>query len=216
MRKTSRTASAIVGMAALLVLSFTPMLALSTNVYAHAEAGAEQNETTTATTTDDTASENDTKPTAGERRAAAQTKLDSAKLRACQNRKQAISNIMSHIADRGQRQLDLFNTIAMRVETFYTNKGKTLSNYDTLVADVNAKKAAAQTTVDAIKSASANFSCDGSDPKGFVTSFKDSLKDEIAALKAYRTAVKNLIVGVKSVQGSTTSDANQTNEGENQ
>jgi hypothetical protein len=122
---------------------------------------------------------------------------------------------MSRIADRGQKQLTLFTTIATRVETFYTDKGKTLSNYDALVADVNTKQAAAQTALDAVKSASTGFNCDSDDPQGFVSSFKGSLKSEITALQDYRTAVKNLIVGVKSVQGATTSAANQ-NDGGNQ
>lgn len=141
--------------------------------------------------------------------------LVAAKLRVCQNRQRAITNIMSRIADRGQKQLTLFGTIATRVETFYANKGKTLSSYDSLVADVNAKQAAAQTTVDTIKSASIGFSCDGTNPQGFVSSFKSSLKSEITALQDYRTSVKNLIVGVKSVQGTTASAANQ-NDGGNQ
>jgi hypothetical protein len=145
--------------------------------------------------------------------AAAQTRLADAKLRACQNREKAINNIMGRIATRGQKQLDLFSTIATRVETFYTDKGKVLSNYDALVADVDAKKTAAQAVVDTIKSDSVSFSCDGSDPKGFVSLFKDNLKSEISALKDYRTSVKNLIVGVKSVQGSTTSTENSSTEG---
>jgi hypothetical protein len=136
------------------------------------------------------------------------TKLADAKLKACQNRETAINNIMGRIADRGQKQLDLFSTIATRVETFYTDKGKTLGNYDALVADVTAKKAAAQTEVDAVKASSVTFKCDGTDPKGAAASFKDGLKAEIDALKAYKTSVKNLIVGVKSVQGSTTSTDN--------
>lgn len=136
------------------------------------------------------------------------TRLAEAKLRACQNREKAINNIMSRIANRGQKQLDLFTTIATRVESFYADKGKTLNNYDALVADVNAKKAAAQTEVDAVKASSVTFECDGTDPKGAVASFKDNLKAEISALKDYRTAVKNLIVGVKSVQGTTSSSEN--------
>jgi ABC-type transporter MlaC component len=136
------------------------------------------------------------------------TKLADAKLKACQNRETAIKNIMGRIADRGQKQLDLFTTIATRVETFYTDKGKTLSNYDALVADVTAKKDAAQTKVDAVKATSITFKCDGTDPKGTVSSFQTDLKAEITALKDYKTAVKNLIVGVKSVQGSTTSTEN--------
>lgn len=145
---------------------------------------------------------------------AASTKLADTKLRACQNREKAINNIMARIADRGQKQLNLFTTIATRTETFYTNKGKVLSNYDVLVADVNAKKTAAQTTVDAIKSDSVSFKCDGTDPKGVAAGFKTDLKAEITALKNYKTSVKNLIVGVKSVQGTTSSSANSTSGGQ--
>lgn len=141
------------------------------------------------------------------------TKLADAKLKACQNREKAINNILARIADRGQKQLDLFTTIATRTETFYTTKGKTLSNYDALVADVTAKQTAAQTTVTSIKSDSVSFKCDGTDPKGAITSFKTDLTSEISALKDYRTSVKNLIVGVKSVQSTTTSTDNSTTGG---
>ncbi len=140
----------------------------------------------------------------------AATRLAAAKLKVCQNREKAINNILSRIADRGKKQLDLFTTIATKTETFYTNKGKTLSNYDALVADVTAKKDMAQTAVDTIKNSSVSFKCDGTDPKGVISGFKDSLKSEIEVLKAYRTSVKNLIVGVKSVQGTTSSSDNKT------
>lgn len=144
---------------------------------------------------------------------AAQTRLADAKLKACQNREKAINNILARIADRGSKQIDVFNKIAQRTEAFYTTKGKTLSTYDALVADVNAKKAVAQTAVDTVKSSSVSFKCDGTDPKGAAASFKDSLKSEIAALKDYKTAVKNLIVGVKSVQGTTSSTGDKTTTG---
>lgn len=143
-----------------------------------------------------------------DRKEAAQARLTDGKLKACENRQKAITNIMTRLADRGQKQLDLFSSIADKTEKFYTDKGKTLSNYDTLLADVDAKKAAAVTAVDTIKSASITFDCSGEDPKGLVKSFKESLKIEIEALKAYKTSVKNLIVGVKSVQGTTTTSEN--------
>lgn len=139
------------------------------------------------------------------------TRLADAKLKACQNREKAITNIMSRIADRGQKQFTLFGTIADRTEAFYADKGNTLSNYDALVVDVNAKAIAAQAVLDTLKTNSTNFSCDGTDPKGFVDSFKSDLKAEISALQDYRTSVKNLIVGVKSVQGTVTAtDATDT------
>lgn len=138
----------------------------------------------------------------------ASTRLAATKLKVCQHREKAIDNIMARIAERGQKQLDLFTTIATRTETFYTTKGKTLSNYDALVTDVTAKQTAAQTAVDTIKADKANFKCDGTDPHGASTTFKTDLKLEISALKDYRTSVKNLIVGVKSVQGTTSSNDN--------
>lgn len=140
----------------------------------------------------------DTQQKVTEQRETAKMRLDSAKLRACQNREKTITNIMSRMGDRGQRQVDLFAKIADRTQQFYTDKGLSVSNYDELVADVAAKKAAAQTAVDALKSATVEFKCDGDNPKAVADSFKQALKDQNEALKAYKTSVKNLIVGVKS------------------
>ncbi len=132
-------------------------------------------------------------------------KPDDAKQRACQNHQKAITNILSRIADRGQKQINLFSIITQRTQNFYADKGKTLANYDALVADVATKKAAAQAVVDTLKSTSTTFDCSGDNPKGVADSFKDSLKKEIEALKTYKAAVNDLIVGVKSVQGTTSS-----------
>ena len=153
--------------------------------------------------------------TAANKKEMAQTRLTDAKLKACQHREKAITNIMARISDRGQKQIDLFDTIATRTETFYKSKGKVLSSYDSLVADVATKKADAQAAVDSTKSKAAEFKCDGTDPKGVASAFKDNLKTQNDALKAYKTSVKNLIVGVKSVQGSTTS-ADKISTGGNQ
>ncbi len=142
--------------------------------------------------------------------AAAQTRLSDAKLRVCQTRQTVITNTMSRISDRGQKQLDLFNGIAGNVEKFYTDKGKVLSNYDALVADVNAKQAAAQLAVNAIKTPATSFSCDGTDPMGVADGFKSMLKIEIESLNTYKTSIKNLIVGVKSVQTQTTATTQAT------
>lgn len=146
---------------------------------------------------------------AQEKRTELQTRLTEARLKACQSREKAITNLMTRLSDRGQRKITLFSTIASRTETFYTNKGKSLSNYDALVADVNAKKATAQTAVDKTKATAKEFNCNSTDPKGIIATFKNNLKAQNDALKAYKTAVKNLIVGVKSVQ-STTSVPNTT------
>ncbi len=147
-----------------------------------------------------------------ERREAAQGRLNEATMKACEKREKAIKNIMTHLPRRGERQLDVFTKISDRTQAFYEKKGRTLSNYDALVKEVDAKKAAAETAVGAVRNSSTTFECDGENPKGVVNSFKQSLRAQNAALKDYKTAVKNLIVGVKSVQSTeaaetTTEDA---------
>jgi len=189
--------------ASLVVLAVSGPSALALGP-ANPHANAQAIQTTTPTPAHASGQPTEASEPAVDNKAAAQTKLADAKLKACQNREKAITTIMSRIADRGQKQLDLFTSIATKTETFYTDKGKTLSNYNALVSDVTAKRAAAQTTVTAIKTDSTAFNCTGTDPKGAATAFKNALKSEISALKDYRTAVKNLIVGVKSVQGTPT------------
>ena len=125
-------------------------------------------------------------------------RLEGRKLKACQNREKAVTNIMSRIGDRGQKQVDLFTKIADRTQKFYADKGLSLSNYDALAADVAAKKTAAEAAVAATKSTTVQFKCDGDNPKGTAEHFKSSMKRQNEALKAYKTSVKNLIVGVKS------------------
>ncbi len=148
-----------------------------------------------------------------ERREQGQARLEAAKLKVCQNREKAIQNIMARISDRGNKQLDVFTKISDRVQAFYTEQGNTLSNYDALVAEVNAKKEAARTAVDVVHDGSHEFKCDGKNPKAVADSFKEDLKAMNAALKEYKTAVKNLIVGVKSAQSTTTEGGTEGSQG---
>ena len=139
----------------------------------------------------------------------AQTHLVAAQLTACNNREAAINNILSRIDTRAQNQITLFGTIATRVENFYATQGKTLSNYTQLVAAINTAQAQTNTDFGTMHTNS-TFSCSASNPKGMVTAFQSYLKTEITDLQNYRTAVKNLIVGVASVNGVTVSSSNQS------
>lgn len=142
----------------------------------------------------------------------AQEKVAAAKAKACDNKKRVITNIENRIASRGQKRMDVISKIAERVEQFYTNKNLSVSNYDGLVADVNAKKANVQTTLDTIKADAANVStvtCGEGHGSMAVTQFKTDLKAEQAALKAYHTSVKNLLVAVKTAVGSSSTEGSQ-------
>lgn len=142
--------------------------------------------------------------TAKERVQAVKDRLAGRRLKACQAHQAAIQTIMTRAAKRGDNHIALFTKITERVEAFYQSKGKALATYDQLVSAVAAKKAAAQAAVSAVKAADTTFDCSGDNPKAQIAVFRAEIKTEIAAIKEYRTAVKNLIVGVKSVQSSTT------------
>lgn len=139
------------------------------------------------------------------RLAEAQTKLQDAKLKACQNREASIDRRLQNIVNRGDRQVKVFDTIATRVEQFASDKNAKPSNYDDLVNTVASQKAAAQAAMSKIEADRGGFKCNGNDPKGSLETFRTDLKTEISALKSYRTSIKNLIVGVKTSLSSTSS-----------
>ncbi len=134
-------------------------------------------------------------------------RLEAARLRVCQNREAAINRIMTRMANRMERIQNVFSAITERVEAFYARRGLTVGNYDALVADVAAKKSAAEAQVAALQN-NTPFSCADDNPRGLATAFKDQLRATRDALKDYKTAVKNLIVGVKSAQGQVSSNQN--------
>lgn len=138
------------------------------------------------------------------------------KLKACEARQDNIQKRSSQMVRRATNQEDVFTKIAGFVEQFYQNKlvpqGKTVANYDALVADISAKKDAITPLVQTAKTDAANFNCSGSSPNGQIQQFNTDMKAVIAALEAYRTSVRNLIVAVKSVVGAANSAANSASQ----
>ncbi len=144
----------------------------------------------------------------------AKSRLEAARLKVCEARQQGITQHMSSMVTTSTNHLNVFSDIASRVEAFYASKGKTVANYDTLVADVNAKKTAAETAIATAKASSTSFSCADANPQLAGQQFKDAHAAVIKALQDYRTAIKNLIVAVRSAQAnattSTTTDSSNT------
>lgn len=130
------------------------------------------------------------------------TKSQAARQKACENHQKAIDNIMGRIVTRGQKQLDLFGTIADRVQAFAVTKDVPAASYSDQLAAVTAAKDAATNDLAAMKT-SQTIDCTSTTPKAAVTTFQTNLKTEIGDLKTYKTAVKDLIVAVKKALGNT-------------
>lgn len=136
-----------------------------------------------------------------------QARLTEAKLKTCQARENSINKRSSQLVKMATNMLEKFDAIAGRVKTYYTEKvvsnGKTVTNYDSLVTDIQTKKTAVQTALSITQTNVATFTCKGEDPKGQLTQFRTDMQTVKTALKDYRTSVKNLIVAVRSVTGET-------------
>jgi len=73
------------------------------------------------------------------------------KLRACQAKENSINKRLTSLNNLVVNMESKFDSIANRVEIYYTTKvipsGKTVSNYNFLVADIQTKKTAVQTAL---------------------------------------------------------------------
>lgn len=150
---------------------------------------------------------------AEDRKAARQGKLEGRKLEVCKRREAKVNELMGRISARGEKYASLIATMTERVEAYKESKDLTVANYDALLAEVETKKAAAVAAVEAVKSAQAEFKCDGSDPKGSAAIFKELMKAQNEALKSYKESVVKLLVAVKQSQGDKT-DATKPADGD--
>jgi uncharacterized phage infection (PIP) family protein YhgE len=133
------------------------------------------------------------------RKYVAKERLKDASLSACKDREEKINTIMNRVAERSQKHVDRMSEVSEKAKAFYEKAGNILSNYDELVADVDAKKVLARTAVDTLVS-QANFTCESEGPKSDLQAFRDKRLTKIQAVSDYRDAVKALLAGIKSVQ----------------
>jgi len=125
-------------------------------------------------------------------------KLDDAKKKVCQQNENRMMNMFTNMNQLGQGQLDLFNGIAERAQTYYTQNNLSVNNYDQLVKEVQRTRTAAENTIQTATQTSSQFGCDKDDPKGVAGQYKVQVKTQVQALKEYRTAIKNLISAIEA------------------
>lgn len=179
-----------------IALSVLTLMLTSAPVFAEHGSDDSSNTSTTATTTSHKETEQEIE----------QDQLAAAKLKACGVKKNAVSGIESRVGKRAQGRLDAITKIATKVENYVTTNNLTVTNYDSLVSDISAKKATAQAAVDKVKSevgSVGSVTCSGGDGKAQVEIFKKDMRAQQNALKAYRESVKVLVKAVKAAKTST-------------
>lgn len=124
-------------------------------------------------------------------------KLEDKKLEACEKRQQVITATMARVQDRAQKQLQVFDKVAERVQNFYEDKGYHIADYGQLVEQMTATRTAAMNATSTMAQNGA-FNCGGDAPKGTLDGFNTQAKAANATLKDYKTAVSNLISAVST------------------
>jgi len=142
------------------------------------------------------------------------TGLTNGALRACEARQDAVKNRMMSLTNLATNIEKVFDSIATRVETFYTDKvlpsGKTVSNYDALVAAIAAKKTVVDTDLASAQTMVNEFSCTTGSPRTLLTQFRVDMQKVKSDLKDYRTSIKNLIVAVRPLAPEASPEASES------
>ena len=137
--------------------------------------------------------------------------LTETRLKVCQKKQNAIQKRSRQLVMTAENMLAKFSRIEERVKTYYSDKavpaGKTVANYDALVSEITAQKETVRANLDKALASSANFSCNSDNPKGQLSQFRTDMQAVKKSLKEYRTAIKNLIVAVRTASGKAKSSA---------
>lgn len=143
-----------------------------------------------------------------ERKAKRQEKLDGKRLEVCEKRETRINELIQSSGEKAKKKLAVFQKIEAGVKQFYDNKGLSAEGYDAAVENADAKEADAIAAVDAMIGLA--FVCDeadGATPGAVIAAAAHARHD---ALKAYKTAVRELIIVVKQALEAT--DATEESE----
>lgn len=199
------------------VFSLVGTLALGTSTSAHDDAMEHSHDAMTTTKTDRQSTVKERaateKQALTERFEAAKearmNKLEDKRLATCEKRSDKINSVIQKGTEKSAKHLAVFQKIEEKVKKFYADKNRSADGYEAAVANTDAKEAAAIAAIEA--SSELKFDCDSADGAKPGDAVKELMKTRHAALKEYRTAIKDLIHVVKKANGTqqTTEDGQE-------
>lgn len=124
-------------------------------------------------------------------------KLAEQKRKVCEAHAEQINKVMDNVAKRTDTHMSNITNVYVLAKAFYVKNDLAVDNFDQLVANVDAKKAAAE-SIAATLTKRSDFSCESDGPKTDIQEFKNQRLDKVNAVKAYRTAVKELVAAIRT------------------
>lgn len=136
------------------------------------------------------------------------------KNRGCQQREQSIQKRSGQLLRLATNMLEVFERIAERVKTYYLTvvvpNGQSLEQYNELLASIDQRKTEVEDALEVAANTASSFDCTDSNPKQQLQEFRQDMQNVKRSLKLYRTAIKDLIVGVRSITGKSSGTASPT------
>lgn len=123
----------------------------------------------------------------------------SAELRqkACTVRKDAMQKHLSTKVAAAEKHKEVFDKIFTKVQNYYNQKELNVDNYEALVGAVQDTQADTTEKLLALKSVDVSIDCSDPGVANTIGTFKEALGDTRDSLKAYKTALKQLISAVR-------------------
>lgn len=132
----------------------------------------------------------------------AKTTFAATQVNNCKAKELTVKNLLNNLNRNANNLLNKFDSIATRVEAYYTNKvlpsGRVVPNYVSLASDIESKKTAVKDLLASAQADVAAFSCGSNDLDGEVKKIKDDIKNTKKALKEYKESIKILILAILS------------------
>lgn len=153
--------------------------------------------------------------TKDELRAKETEKLKEARIKVCDARKDSIDNRITRTQSRAGSYKEKLDAIYVKVKTFHDSKNLTVTNYDQLVAAVDAAQADAAAKVAALKAVTTTIDCTSQNVADSLSAYKAALTATRDSLKTYRGTLVDLMKAVRQAAAAA-NPSDTTEQGSNQ
>lgn len=128
----------------------------------------------------------------------------------CAHIQKAVNNKLNAFDNHATTYLTRLNDVFTKLQSYQSTNNIQAANYDSLVQTATAKQVAATSAVAALKSLGSTIDCSSSDPASMLSDVKVGAASSRDALKAYRTALKDIVVALAQAQGGTSTSTTDT------
>jgi hypothetical protein len=144
-----------------------------------------------------------------EKRSQVQQHTEAERQKACDTRKDNLSNRMDNFVKEAQNHKAVFDKIYVKVKAFHDSKGLSVADYDALVTAADKAQSDTAASITALQGLNVPVDCTSQTVVDNVSAFQQAVKATRDSLKTYRSSIVDLISAVKAAHPSSTEGGSQ-------